>query len=373
MADSGGALLLQSSRNLFLWTRDQRHEGFWQTREKYHRWRRKTNADEEETMSAEATAWAWKQAKVCQGAATHNVLLALAEHASPDGICWPARRTIAKMCGYDSLSSVTRKINNIISLGLLVREERYVEKPNEHGKRRQTSNVYRLQMPVVEGGEHDDGPPEEHPTTPGQTPLAPGAKGGVQQVLGDPLSPGANPGTLSSETTTGNNNGSSTISEDEEVAKVWEHYCKVFEVQRAKLGPNRIQGIKKALKEAPLPTLLLAIDGLKNYRAHKPGKTTLETIWQTYKNTGSVVERIEFFASQAKGSVAGGKQFPSAQPAIVAQRQLDVQRGHGSSNEEFVERAKESEAWLLEHGIETARRDDGYPVFRALTGGGAAE
>lgn len=318
-------------------------------------------------MSAEATAWAWRQAKVCTDKQTHLVLLALAEHATPDGICWPARRTIATMCGYTDLGSVTRKINRIIDLKLLVREERYVEKPNEKGRKRQTSNVYRLQMPFVREGEHDESPPPEHPTIPGQTPLASDANGGVAAGPPSPLAPDATPGTLSKETTTGNNNGSSADSLDQEVQKVWDHYVAVFGADRAKLGPNRIAGIKKALREVDLSTLLRAIDGLKVFRATKPGKTSLEVIWQTYKDTGTMVERIEFFASKGKAAAPGGKTFPSASKAIIQQRQTDVQRGHGSVVPNTVNKARESEEWLLAHGIETVRREgDGYPVFQPV-------
>lgn len=161
---------------------------------------------------------------------------------------------------------------------------------------------------------------------------------------------------------------------DREVKEVWDHYVTVFDPgPGVKCGPNRVKGIKRALQEVDVATLVRAIDGLKNFRAHKPGDTTIETIWKTFKGTGTMVERINFFASQSKGSAPGQKSFPSAQRAIVAQRQNDVQRGHGSSNEDIVQRAKESEAWLLEHGIETVRREsDGYPIFRAMSGEGGA-
>lgn len=158
-----------------------------------------------------------------------------------------------------------------------------------------------------------------------------------------------------------------------EVAQVWEHYCEVFEPQRAKLGPNRVGGIKRALKEVDVSVLLLAIDGLKVHRSRRPGDTSLESIWKTFKGTGSMVERIEFFASQANGSTVGGKTFPSGDPATVARHQQQVQRGHRFQGDpEMMERAERSEAWLREHGIETIRGADGYPTFGPLRDGGAA-
>jgi hypothetical protein len=308
-------------------------------------------------MSTQAMAWAWEQAKVCEDKGTHLVLLALAEHASPDGICWPARKTIAEMVGYASTGSVTRAVRKCEELKLLKREQRYSDTPD--GKKRQSSNVYRLQMPVIKGGSQDIPPPEEGSAP--QAPLPVGDQGGVSGEITPPLSGNGTAGTVSSEPSK-----EPVTSLDEEVEQVWNYYVAAFDPPRAKLGPSRIKGIKRALQEVDVPTLLKAIDGLKNYRAQRPGNTSLETIWKTYKGTGSMVERIEFFASQAKGSRPGGQSFPSADPAIVSQRQLDVQRGHRFGDDpEMVERAERSEAWLLEHGIETIRREsDGYPTFR---------
>lgn len=151
-----------------------------------------------------------------------------------------------------------------------------------------------------------------------------------------------------------------------DVARVWAHYCEVFDPPRAKLGPNRARGIKRALEEVEVEDLLTAIDGLHAYRATRQGKTNLETIWETYRGTGTMIERIQFFISQAPKSSRGGTGLPSADRATIAQRQLDVQRGHRLKHDpEAVERAKESEAWLVEHGIETVKRErDGYPTFR---------
>lgn len=76
--------------------------------------------------------------------------------------------------------------------------------------------------------------------------------------------------------------------------------------------------------------------------------------------------RIEWWLERADDSsaVAG---FPSADPAIVGQRQVEVQRGHRSRDPETVKKAETAEEWLAKHGIETVRRrEDGYPIFRRV-------
>jgi len=111
-------------------------------------------------MSTEAMAWAWKQAETCGDKGTHLVLLALAEHSDPDGLCWPSRKRIADYVGYDTPGSVTKKIAKIEGLGLMERIPQF--DPTKSG--RQKNNLYRLQLgPLVEmeqppGGTSEGGP-----------------------------------------------------------------------------------------------------------------------------------------------------------------------------------------------------------------------
>lgn len=322
-------------------------------------------------MSAQAMSWAWRQADPCGDQGTHLVLLALAEHASPDGNCWPARKTMAKMVGYATPGSITKKMKKLEDAGLLKREDRYVEMPE--GGRRRTSNIYRLQMDPVDGGDQGVPPPEESiAPNPDQFALV-SADQTLLPAAGHTLLPAEQPARTNNKNQQQEVTATELTPEEEltkEVQAVWDYYVAAFDPPRAKLGPSRVRGIERALKEVDVATLIQAIDGLKNFRAHRPGDTSLETVWKTYKGTGSMVERIEFFASQAKGSTPGGQAFPSAQAAIVSQRQLDVQRGHRfGEDSEMVERAKRSEAWLREHGIETVRGDDGYPTFAAMRKG----
>lgn len=75
--------------------------------------------------------------------------------------------------------------------------------------------------------------------------------------------------------------------------------------------------------------------------------------------------RIEWWLDRADSSGVAG--FPSADAAIVSQRQVEVQRGHQSGDPEMVKKAKDAEAWLADHGIETVRRrTDGFPTFKRI-------
>lgn len=184
------------------------------------------------------------------------------------------------------------------------------------------------------------------------------------------MTAGITPGTTSSEPSEGTTNRAVDPAFDPEVVQVWEHYCKVFQPPRAVLGPNRARGIKRALREVPGPEdLCAAVDGLHEYRKRRPGETTIETIWKTFRDTGSMSERIEFFISQAPQTTTGGVRIPSVLRAIVAQRKLDIERGHQSPDDRrAVGIAQEAEAWLLEHGIATVRHgDDRLPTFEPVT------
>lgn len=69
-------------------------------------------------------------------------MLALAESASMEGICWPSKRTIALMTGM-SARSVQRHLGSIESKGFIRKERREDQRTG-----RQTSNRYELCFPV---------------------------------------------------------------------------------------------------------------------------------------------------------------------------------------------------------------------------------
>lgn len=298
-------------------------------------------------MSTQAMSWAWTKADACESQGTHLTLLALAEFASPTGKCWPSRRTMARMCGFANKGSVTRHINKLVDLDLVRKDPRYQENAG-----RQKNNLYLLNLNDEEGFATATGEPESHQ---GAAPQLPGA--GV---------PAATPRTTREEPTTEPTRGE--LKKD--VERVAEHYREVFKPQRFKLGPARIRGIERVLQDFDVDALCDAIDGLHEFRKLKPGDSSLEAIWKTYKGTGSMVERVEFFISQAKHRTGVARSFPSADRAIVGEHQRTVQRGHRIGSPEAVQKAKDAEAWLREHGIETVREGDGgYPTFRPIRGG----
>lgn len=296
-------------------------------------------------MSSQATEWAWRQAEKVDNQGQLLVLLALSEHATVEGECFPNRRTIAAMCGFSGVGSVTRHINRIVELGLAVKGERFDSKRQG----RQTSNMYQLAL-NVEAPSWSATPPVAHqPPPPGGSPATPGTNSTSNQK--DVKTPGS-----------------------ADVKKVWDHFIAVFTPARAgQLGPSRIRQIETALKEAPAADLCLAIDGLYEWRKRKPGDRTLSAIFKTYPGGNPLADQIAFFIGQAKGSTGVGGKFPSADRAIVAEKQRHVQRGHRlTDNAEAVEQAKDAEQWLREHGIETVRGVEGAPSFLPLGEGSAA-
>ena len=72
-------------------------------------------------MSVTAMAWAWKQDV---GGSDKLVLLALADHADDEGVCWPGKRGVAEKCGL-ARSTVIAVIKRLEQAGLLTRQERF--------------------------------------------------------------------------------------------------------------------------------------------------------------------------------------------------------------------------------------------------------
>jgi hypothetical protein len=268
--------------------------------------------------------------------------LALAEHASPEGVCYPSRRTIARLCGYESVGSVTRNINKLHEDGLLEKDPRFV--PARTGESaRQTSNIYRLKLEVE-----------------GEDPGGALATGVAAQVKSPP-----DAGTPPQEPN--NVEPSPEPTDMAEVTQVFEHWKKVFEPKRPpKLGPSQIKVIRKGLAEYSADDLCLAVDGLYEWRKTKPGNNSLGAILTTYPGGKPLVEQIAFFISKSKGSTGVGGKFPSADRAIVSEHQRWVVRGHRrADNAEAVQQAKESELWLFEHGIVVVHNEGLLaPTFR---------
>lgn len=300
-------------------------------------------------MSAQATSWAWSHAETVEAQGQLLVLLALAEHADPRGVCYPRRKTIARLCGFSSSGTVTRNINKLADLDLVEKTSRFV--PVEDGEaRRQTSNIYRLKLEVAG-------------VDPGGACAPPG---GIEQ---EEL-PGAAPAPPQEP-----NNGEpkkepQPSGVDAECRQVYDHWLALFKPARPpKFGPPVIRVISKGLAAFSADDLCRAYDGLYAFRSRKPGDTGLGTPFKTHPNSGTMVERLEFFIGQSKSSAPGGGKYPSGDRAIVSEHQRWVLRGHRrSDSDEAVKQAKESELWLYEHGIVVVRQaDDQQPSFRPRT------
>ena len=95
-------------------------------------------------MSVRAMAWAWRQQL---SGPEKLVLMAVADHADDEGICWPGNAHIARKCNL-SQRSVQRHIKNLIDNGYMTARRRYRETGG------QTSNLYVLN---VEGVTHSHG------------------------------------------------------------------------------------------------------------------------------------------------------------------------------------------------------------------------
>jgi len=90
-------------------------------------------------MSVRAMAWAWRQQL---SGPEKLVLMALADHADEDGICWPGNAHIARKCNL-SQRSVQRHVKNLIDNGYMTAHRRFRDTGG------QTSNRYALNVDGV--------------------------------------------------------------------------------------------------------------------------------------------------------------------------------------------------------------------------------
>jgi hypothetical protein len=91
-------------------------------------------------MSIKCMSWAW-QLDIPAG--DKLVLMALADHSTDEGFCWPGVRGIAEKCNLDP-RTVNRHTASLVKRGHVIRLERY----REDGS--QTSNAYHLCIPHAE-------------------------------------------------------------------------------------------------------------------------------------------------------------------------------------------------------------------------------
>ena len=153
------------------------------------RQRTKTSRPTDETrgtvappLSIVAMNWAWRQALT---PTLKLVLMALADAADDQGVCWPSVSTLAKKCTV-STRTVQRSLRVLIDSGLLIAEARQRRDGSS------TSNRYRL---LIAGGDNLSPPREAGDTRPGQgcrgDPDVPVTPGTTNRIVIDPPQPGA--------------------------------------------------------------------------------------------------------------------------------------------------------------------------------------
>lgn len=164
-----------------------------------------------------------------------------------------------------------------------------------------------------------------------------------------------------------------------DIDRVWAAYVAIMKPRKTAAGEGERVIIRAALKEASVEELVTCIQACEASDYHMKRGRHLNRAGGKYNAIGKILKprprlgetqrsRVDWWLERSESSGVAG--FPSADNAIVAQRQIEVQRGYGSGDPEMVKKADEAEAWLSEHGIETVRRDDGYPTFRPKGKGG---
>jgi hypothetical protein len=68
-------------------------------------------------MSVRITTWAWEQQTMSSG--ERLVLLALADHAGDDGLCYPGTGRLADKCGFSSATTVRNHLDTLEARGLI--------------------------------------------------------------------------------------------------------------------------------------------------------------------------------------------------------------------------------------------------------------
>jgi hypothetical protein len=122
-------------------------------------------------MSVKVMNWAWEQET--PNATSKLVLIAIADHANDDGVCWPSMKSIAVKSGI-STRQVSNHIGTLERLGYLTRIERRMHQGQYRGytyqvnfQRKQASSG-NVESPPAEAHFRSE-PPENHQVPVGTT------------------------------------------------------------------------------------------------------------------------------------------------------------------------------------------------------------
>jgi hypothetical protein len=156
---------------------------------------------------------------------------------------------------------------------------------------------------------------------------------------------------------------------------VWAVYVAVMKPRRKEMGDDERLVIRNALKQATADELAVCIRTCEASDYHMKRGQHVQRKGGKYNAIGIILKprkmrgetqrsRIEWWLDRSESAGVAG--FPSADPAIVNQRQVEVRRGHNSNDSEIVAKANEAKAWLTQHGIETTTDDQGQVVFHRI-------
>lgn len=287
-------------------------------------------------MSLRAITWAFDQHDTTP--TQRLVLLALADHADGDNETWPSIDLLMAKTGL-SKATIYRALSDLTKEGV-IREAEAVK----------GYKTWELLMSQSETAESQS-----------ETDLSQGENGTTYR---NPQEPSLNQGL-----------------EDLAVSieKVWVHYLTAMGKPQRPLPSEERKLIRNALKETSFTAddLCTAVSACAASDYHMKRRQYKDRDGQKYDKLSQIIkgrrgqetttERIQWWLDRAESAGVAASSVPSADPAVIARRKQEVQRGHRLKGDRIAMRkAEQAEAWLLEHGIETIRdaNDDGYPTFR---------
>jgi hypothetical protein len=153
------------------------------------------------------------------------------------------------------------------------------------------------------------------------------------------------------------------------VSEVLACYDEAFKPQQ--WGEDDRREVRAALQVATVEQLKKAIWGNKASDYHQGSNerrkkyNTLSHIIRGKQGKKTRREVIFYFIDiYEKAAATKGHVKSDVDPAIVTTRKEEVRRAHRlRHDQEAQERGRRAERWLAEQGIETVRKDDGYPVW----------
>jgi hypothetical protein len=321
-------------------------------------------------MSIRVMAQVWGDSQ--QSGGKLLVLLALADYANDEGVCWPSIESLAAKARL-SERQTQRVIRELESSG----EVKIYTGGFVSGDK--LANTYRVQ-------------PRQNVTPPAGPEMSPmGDTGDAQRVTPTTPQPSTEPSEEPStaEGTSGNDAAApgdeghlpglapdpapvdEAVDDDPRAAEVWTHYVGVFgdRLRIKELTAPRARSLKKALRavEGNVEICKLAIDGLRTYRMEHPDGSqdvSLGVVFETGPHSrSSLTDQIEWWADQCETSASIDPSVPSVLRDRVTRRRVQVvemvsQPGVAGAKE----RGEEALEWLRAQAKEEPVIEDGKVV-----------